>query len=64
MLKLIDDIIGHLGAAQVQHSASLDDDIIARHVADALTAAKKLRVQLAATCGAVRGVLTVIEYDE
>lgn len=43
MNELLDQIIGHLGAAQVQHSASIDDDIIARHVADALTAAKALR---------------------
>lgn len=42
MLTLIEQIIGHLGAAQVQRTTS-NDQIIAGHVDDALTAAKALR---------------------
>lgn len=42
MNDLIDQIIGHLGAAQVQRSVR-DDAIIASHIDQALTAAKALR---------------------
>lgn len=42
MKELIDQIIGHLGAAQCQRSAR-DDPIIAAHIDEALTAAKELR---------------------
>lgn len=45
MLKLIEEIIGHLGAAQVQRSAR-DDSIIAVHIDESLTAAKELRDRL------------------
>lgn len=39
---IIDQIIGHLGAAQGQRSVR-DDAIIAAHIDDAMTAAKALR---------------------
>lgn len=42
MNDLLDQIIGHLGAAQVQRSAH-DDAIIASHINQALTAANDLR---------------------
>lgn len=45
MLKLIEDIIGHLGAAQAQRSVR-DDSIIAVHIDEALTAAKALRERI------------------
>lgn len=45
MKDLIDQIIGHLGAAQVQRSVR-DDPIIAAHIDAALTAAKALREKM------------------
>lgn len=45
MNDLLEDIIGHLGAAQVQRSAR-DDSIIAAHIDAALTAAKELREKM------------------
>lgn len=42
MLALIEDVIGHLGAAQVQGIPS-DEQIVAKHIDEALTAAKALR---------------------
>lgn len=45
MNDLIDQIIGHLGAAQVQRSVR-DDPIIASHIDQALTAAKELREKM------------------
>lgn len=45
MNDLLDQIIGHLGAAQVQRAPN-DDSIIAHHVDEALTAAKALRKKM------------------
>lgn len=42
MIRLIEEIIGHLGAAQVQGIPS-DDSIISGHINQALIAAKLLR---------------------
>lgn len=41
-MDALDEIIGHLGAAQIQRAAS-DDKIIAVHIDAALDAAKRLR---------------------
>jgi hypothetical protein len=41
-MDLLDQIISHLGAAQVQRAAS-DDKLIAGHIDEALKAAKRLR---------------------
>lgn len=41
-MDALDEIIGHLGAAQIQRAAS-DDKIIAEHIDAALDAAKRLR---------------------
>lgn len=46
MLKLVEEIIGSLGAASIQRAAT-DDDIISDHIDDALIAAKELRKLIA-----------------
>ena len=42
MMKLIEEIIGHLGAAKSQRSTT-DDAIISKHLDDALAKAQTLR---------------------
>lgn len=56
MLALIEDVIGNLGAAQLQRVAS-DDSIIAAHIDNSLQSARALLEMIRKVAKTTEGVL-------